>query len=349
MAALSAATPMTAPAIVLRTGSAVRPAPGCRASRTPIIWGADPMPLASEMIGRPRAGTDRNGAWRKVAGRRPPGRRGGAGHRDQHRGEPADREDPAVGVQAWVRLRHPGQPHWQQRRQGEGKRRRQAGRGGPDRGGPANADRHQLAAARPKRPQGGVVARFGKAQPGQHLPQDQHADGAENPGDQPQRDRLQMDRTLGIRRLRGERGAARILAVSETDERALHRRHVSRAVAEPQRCHGEALGLPAVRAPEGGGRPHVTGPGTDLGRELGSRSLDPGHPEHERDRRAVRRCQQDPKGVSWFQMPRLRQHERDVDRIGPAGIREPAGDDLPSPQAAGDPVVFRCEQVDPGR
>src|SRR6185437_15275153 len=48
-AALSAATPTTAPAMVLRTGSAVRPAPGRRDSRTPIIRGADLAPLASWM------------------------------------------------------------------------------------------------------------------------------------------------------------------------------------------------------------------------------------------------------------------------------------------------------------
>ena len=97
------------------------------------------MPPASEMIGRLRAGEDRNDAWRKVAGRRPPGRGGGAGHRDQRRGEPADREAPAVGVQAWVRLCHPGQADRQQRGEREGECHRQAGRGGPDRGRPAGA------------------------------------------------------------------------------------------------------------------------------------------------------------------------------------------------------------------
>ena len=129
---------------------------------------------------RPAArGEDRNGAWRAVAGRRPPRRGGGADHRDQHRGEPADREDPAVGGQAWVWLCHPGQAHRQQRRQGKGECHRQAGRSGPDRGRPADADRHQLAAARPERSQGGVVTGFGKAQAGQYLSQDEDADSAE--------------------------------------------------------------------------------------------------------------------------------------------------------------------------
>lgn len=48
-------------------------------------------------------------------------------------------------------------------------------------------------------------------------------------------------------------------------------------------------------------------------------------------------------------MPRLRHHERDVDLIGSAGIGKPPGDDLPLPEAAGYPVVFRCDQVDVAR
>ena len=89
----------------------------------------------------------------------------------------------------------------------------------------------------------------------------------------------------------------------------------------------------------------MTRPGIDLGRELGGRGLDPGDPERERDWLAAR-LQHDPKGVSWSQMPRLRHHERDVDLIGSAGVGKPPGDDLPLPEAAGYPVVFRCEQVD---
>jgi hypothetical protein len=184
-----------------------------------------------------------------------------------------------------VRLCHPGQPHRQQRRQGEGKRHRQAGRSGPE------------------RPQRGVVGGFGKAQAGQHLPQDQRADGAEDPGEQPQGDRLQVDRMLGVRRRRGERDATRSLAVGEAGELAPHRRHVSGAVTEPQRGLGEGLGdFCPVRAPEGWGRPGMTRPGIDLGRELGGRGVDPGDPERERDWLAAR-LQHDPKSVSWSQMP----------------------------------------------
>jgi hypothetical protein len=305
------------------------------------------MPLASEMIGRLRGGEDRNGAWREVAGRRPPRRGDGAGHRDQHRAEPADREDPAVGVQAWVWFCHPGQADRQQRGEREGECHRQAGRGGSDRRRPAGADRHQLAAARPERPQRGVVGGFGKAQAGQYLSQDEDGDGAEDAGEQPQGDCLQVDRMLGVRRLRVARDATRNLAVGETGELALYRRHVGTTVTEPQYGLGEGLGdFCPVRAPKGWGRPDMTRPGIDLRRELGGRGLDPSDPERERDWLAARGLQHDPKGVSWSQMARLRHHERDVDLIGPAGIGKSPGDDLPLPEAAGYPVVFRCEQGD---
>lgn len=186
-------------------------------------------------------------------------------------------------------LCHPGQAHRQQRGERESECHRQAGRSDPDRGRPAGADRHQLAAAGPERPQGGVVGGFGKAQAGQYLSQDEDADGAEDAGEQPQGDCLQVDRMLGIRRLRGERGATRSLAVGETSELALHRRHVSGAVTEPQGGLGDGLGkFCPVRAPEGWGRPDMTRPGIDLGRELGRRSLDPGDPERERDWLAAR-------------------------------------------------------------
>ena len=104
---------------------------------------------------------------------------------------------------------------------------------------------------------------------------------------------------LGIRRLRGERGATWILAVGETGELALHRRHVGTTVTEPQHSLGEGLGdFCPVRAPKGWGRPDITRPGIDQRRELGGRGLDPGDPERERDWLAAR-LQHDPKGVSW--------------------------------------------------
>jgi hypothetical protein len=58
-APVSAATPTTALATMLRTGTAVRPAPGCNAIRMPSMAGAKPIPEVS--------------AARYCGRRRPPG------------------------------------------------------------------------------------------------------------------------------------------------------------------------------------------------------------------------------------------------------------------------------------
>src|SRR2546430_15365220 len=52
IAALTAAAPTAAPATALRTGTAVRPAPRCRASRGPMASGTGPVAASREMTGR---------------------------------------------------------------------------------------------------------------------------------------------------------------------------------------------------------------------------------------------------------------------------------------------------------
>ena len=63
-----------------------------------------------------------------------------------------------------------------------------------------------------------AVGGFDKAQPDQHLPEHQHADDTEESGEQPQGDGLQVDRTLGIGGLRGERNAPGVQAAGQVGQ-----------------------------------------------------------------------------------------------------------------------------------
>ena len=179
-----------------------------------------------------------------------------------------------------------------------------------------------------------------------YLAQDQEAYYPEKPGEQPQGNGLQVNRALGTRRLRGQRGALGRRGAGQPGDLALDRGRVGMAPGQAQHCLGERLRCRPVRLPEGRGGPDGGRPGIEPGRELGRRGLDPDDVECERRGPALPGRQHDAQGVPWFQLPRLRQQERDNDLIGPARIGEPPGDDLLFPEAARDQVVFRGEQVD---
>jgi hypothetical protein len=87
-------------------------------------------------------------------------------------------------------FRHCSQAHGQQRRQGNGQDRGHSGPGGTDDQCPAETNRGQLGTAHPERPQGTVLGGFGKAQACQQLAEDEHGNGTQKRGEQPQRHRL---------------------------------------------------------------------------------------------------------------------------------------------------------------
>ena len=61
------------------------------------------------------------------------------------------------------------------------------------------------------------------------------------------------------------------------------------------------------------------------------------------------RGQHQPQRVAGPQVEPLGQGERDVDLAGPGGIGEAAGKNLPFPEAAGDRVTGRCDELDDAR
>ena len=128
----------------------------------------------------------------------------------------------------------------------------------------------------------------------------------------------------------------------------LHRGPVPAAVVEPQRYLGETAQRP-VLAVEGGGAPGDIGAVPRLRRELRLRRVDPGDMEHERHRPTGCRAQHQRQRVPRPQVEPLGQGERDIDLAGPGGIGEAARKDLPFPEAAGDRVTGRCDELDDAR
>ena len=248
-----------------------------------------------------------------------------------------------------IGIGHPGQAHGQQRgngQRGQGSRHRP---GQPDQAGPRQADDQERAAADAQRAQGAVLHRVEEAHPGQQLPQDEHADHREQPGHQPQRDGLQVDGTLRVHRLGGQRVALHVLAPGQPAQLALDGGHVGGPVPEPQRHPGVGVEARAVRPVEGGGRPDRVGARPGLRRELRGGRVDPDDPERQRHRQAGRSQQRGAQGVPDAQAGGLGQGEGDVHLIGPGRVRQAAGQDPAVPEPAGNHGVLRRDDLRRGR
>ena len=223
---------------------------------------------AAPAVPRRRPGPALQARGRRARTRRPPGRPRTSGHRGRRRGGHPEPEDQAVGPDPRMRLGHPGQAHGQQR----GNRERGQGARHPsgqaDQAGPAEAGDQEGAAAEAERPQRGVLHRVEEAHPGQQLSQDEHADHREQGGHQPQRDGLQVDGALGVRRLGGQRVALHVLAPGEPAQLALDGGQVGGPVPEPEGHSRVVVEAGAVRPVEGRGRPDRVGARPGLRREL---------------------------------------------------------------------------------
>ena len=195
----TAARPTTAPASVVRTGTALRPRPGSRAMRTPVAaLGERAADCSARATNEGRRASAISAVPCTPAGTEARRRAGKAARRRKTTttANRAGAEDGQVDLHALVHLCPPGGTNRKQRRQHDRHHHRQRGAGTGDERRAAERQPHQLPARQPEGAQDGNLGRVLAELAGERLTEDQEPGQAGEGGEHHEGHGLGADRPL---------------------------------------------------------------------------------------------------------------------------------------------------------
>ena len=190
-----------------------------------------------------------------------------------------------VEVEARMRLGDTGQAEGEDWRGGGGGDSGHHGGGRADQPDPGQTDGPEFASGHAQGAQLPVAARFEGALPGQNLGHDQDPGQGQEQGQHPQGHGLQMDGTLRVGSLGGERELLGRLSCRHPVYLRLHGREIGGAMGQAQQRGGTRRQFGAVRPDEGRSRRHGMHGGTRLWRKLAGGGVYSDYPEADGDRR----------------------------------------------------------------